>query len=165
MALVIGGCLFLILGDNNRRLGRIDDGIRSLLHTLTDEKKGSAESEVADTGTSLYDEWRWNVGVSAMQRLRDSGLFSEWLPQSDGTVRFQLRGEDEASIYVLSNDQEIQIRIDAFQNDRFPNNTRLYDFAREHAHGEVLGEGNPAYAFRLDGGHLDEIIAIIREGQ
>ena len=106
--------------------------------------------------------------MPAMQQLRDSGLFAELPPQSNGSVCFQvtegsspLRG---ASIYVIGNESEFHIRIGALENDRFPNNQRLYDFARVHAHGTAHGEENAAYSYRLNSRHLGAVVDIIRAG-
>ena len=65
--------------------------------------------------------------MSAMQQLRNSGLFDEGKPQENGDVHFQVKGKYGATIYVTGNEREIQIRDGALQKNRFPNNKRLYD--------------------------------------
>ena len=103
--------------------------------------------------------------MSAMQRLRDSGLFRELDPQANASVCFQLiEGQRGASIYVLGHDQEAHVRVSALENGRFPNNHELHDFVRNHAHGMAHGEGNSAYSFRLAGERVAQVIEIIRSG-
>ena len=106
--------------------------------------------------------------MTAMQQLRDSGLFSELPPQSNGSVCFQVeemgavvRG---ASIYVVNSGSEMHIRVSALENDRFPDNRQLAEFVRRNAHGTVHGAGNSAYAYQLRSEHVGEVVAIIRSG-
>ena len=102
--------------------------------------------------------------MSVMQRLRTSELFDELAPQANGSVCFRVRGWFGASIYALKNDNEVHITDSALQNSRFPNNAKLYDFVRSNEHGTVHGEGNSAYAYRLDGEYIAEVIEIIHSG-
>ena len=106
--------------------------------------------------------------MSAMQQLRDSGLFDERPPQSNGSVCFQVEEMGAlvygASIYVVRSESEIHIRVSALENDRFPNNQRLSDFVSRNAHGTVHGTGNSAYAYRLASEHVGTVIDIILTG-
>ena len=104
--------------------------------------------------------------MSAMQQLRDSGLFEELPPQRNGSVCFQVLEEGNprygASVYVVRNESEFHIRVGALESNRFPNNQRLYDFVVEHQHGTAHGEENSAYAYRLASKHIGAAIEIIR---
>ena len=107
--------------------------------------------------------------MSAMQQLRDSGLFEERPPQpSNESVCFQvLEGANPrygASVYVVRNESEFHIRVGALENNRFPNNQRLHDFVVEHQHGTGHGEENSAYAYRLASEHIGAAIEIIHAG-
>ena len=106
--------------------------------------------------------------MSVRQLLRDSRIFVELPPQSNGSVCFQVVEKRArlygASIYVARDDSELHIRAAALDNGRFPNNRRLYDFVLEHAQGTIRGAGNPSYAYRLASGHASEIIDIIGIG-
>ena len=161
----VGGWMLLVVSDVGRRLRRTADAIDELLGTLRGEVTECTELETSDADMPIYDDWGGNDDISARQRLRDSGLFSERPPQGNGTVCFRLRGAaNGASIYALMNDREVHIRDSAFRNNRFPNSERLYDLVQDHAHGTVHGEGNSAYAFRLSSRHIDRVIEIIRVG-
>ena len=104
--------------------------------------------------------------MSAMQQLRDSGLFNERDPQSNGSVCFQMRAAPRgASIYVAENGRELHIRHSPLDRGKFPNNQRLGDYVREHTHNDAVhGEGNRAYAYALHAEHVGEVIGIIRAG-
>ena len=106
--------------------------------------------------------------MSVRQLLRDSRIFAELPPQSNGSVCSQVveRGTRlyGTSIYVAREDSEFHIRAATPANGRFPNNQRLYDFAPGHAWGSVRGAGNPSCAFRLASGHAGEIIYLTRKG-
>ncbi len=103
--------------------------------------------------------------MSIRQQLENSGLFYARRPQVNDSVCFSLRsGQWGASIYVLQSDRVFEIRLGALENQRFPNNQRLYDFVLEHNHGMRHGEGDPAESFQLDGEFIDRVIEIIRSG-
>ena len=126
--------------------------------------QGSRPSQTRRPSASKRSTSKSTVGISVMQRIRDSGLFDEIPPQKNGTVRFPVRGRSGASIYVLGKEREIHIMDGPLRNNRFPNNRKLYDFVRSRAHGTAHGEGNSAYAFRLTGEHIAEVIEVIRSG-
>ena len=106
--------------------------------------------------------------MSAMQQMRDSGIFMEGPPQEAGVVRFTVMTDGVerrgAAIYAQTNDSEVHIRVGALDNGRFPNNGRLHDFVREHAHGTVRSPGNSSHAYKLRSQHLGQVIRIIRRG-
>ena len=106
--------------------------------------------------------------MSVRKLLRDSRIFAELQPQSNGSVCFQVSEGGSrlygASLLVAGDESEIFIRAAALDNGRFPNNRRLYDFVLEHARGTVRGAGNPSYAYRLAGEHAGCVIEIIRGG-
>lgn len=100
-----------------------------------------------------------------MQQLRDSGLFRECPPQTNGSVCFQLHmAERGASIYVVRNELEVHIRARALRVGRFPNNQRLSDFVVRNAHGTIRGPENSAYAYRLASEHIGAVLDIVRAG-
>lgn len=103
-----------------------------------------------------------------MQLLRDSGLFTERPPQSNGSVCFQVTQDDVplrgASIYVVAGEQEIHIRVGALENGRFPNNRQLLEFVVRYSYGTAHGVGNSAYAHKLASRYVREAIHIIRTG-
>ena len=102
--------------------------------------------------------------MSAMQQLRDSGLFNELGPQGNGSVCFQMEAAPRgASIYVTGNGREIHIWRGPLDTGKFPNNQPLHDYIREHAHNDAVhGERRPAYALHAE--HVDSVIRIIRAG-
>ena len=104
--------------------------------------------------------------MSAMQQLRDSGLFNERDPQRNGSVCFQVKDAPRgASIYVTANERELHIRYSPLGIDKFPNNQRLHDFIQEHTHNDAVhGEGNPARSYALHIKYVYEVIMIIRDG-
>ena len=108
------------------------------------------------------DKSRKGLPMSSKQQLRDSGLFTERLPQRNGTVSFTVRGGYGATIYVMKNDADFRIRTSPMDTGRFPNHERLRFFVLAHAHRSVL-EGGPAY--EVSGKYLGDVIRIIRAGQ
>lgn len=107
--------------------------------------------------------------MSVEQQLRDSGLFYEAKPHKSGTVRFTVMGEDVpmkgASIYVLWNDTEVDIRVRALVQGRFPNNKELHLFLLDNAYRTVNAmEDRHNYCYSLKGEHIDGLIEIIRQG-
>lgn len=99
-------------------------------------------------------------------QLRASGLFHERRPQANGSICFQVleggRPISGASVYALPNG-ELHIRVRALELGKFPNNEELQDYIIRHNDGTVHGEGNSAYAYRLDGLHVGRVIGIIRQ--
>ena len=79
-------------------------------------------------------------------------------------VSFQVRGRRGATIFVAHDESEFLIREQALQNNRFPNNEKLYDLVLSHAHGTVRGKGHPTNDFRLSSEHIEEVIELIRSG-
>ena len=104
----------------------------------------------------------------AIQQLRDSGLFDERGPQSNGSVCFTVQGWEDASIYFrpyATKADELHIMHSPLNLDKFPNNQRLHDYIREHAHRDAYhGESDPARSYTLYAEHVDVVIMIIREG-
>ena len=103
--------------------------------------------------------------MSAMQQLRDSGLFNECDPQENGSVCFTVLGEPGASIYFkpyVRKADELHVIVSALELGRFPNNERLHQFVRQHFHGMVHGAGNVNYSYRLATAHIDELVEIVR---
>ena len=104
--------------------------------------------------------------MSAIQQIRDSGLFDEYpLPPSGGNVRFEVIGWPRASIWA--NDHEIHIRETAFTahgRGRFSGriNDTLHEFVRTRSHGFYRSGYNRAYI--LDGEHTLGVIELIRAG-
>ena len=102
--------------------------------------------------------------MSVIERLSVSGLFNDgrWQQSSNHKVFFQVRGWRGATIFVAHDESEFLIREGALQNNRFPNNEKLYDFVRSNAHGTVRGKGHPTNDFRLSSEHIEEVIEFIR---
>ena len=104
----------------------------------------------------------------AIQQLRDSGLFNERGPQGNGTVCFQMEEWEDASIYFrpyATKADELHIMHSPLDLGKFPNNQRLHDYIREHAHRDAVhGERNPARAYALHVEHVDVVIRIILAG-
>ena len=102
----------------------------------------------------------------AIQQLRDSGLFNERDPQSNGSVCFTVQGWEDASIYFrpyATKADELHIWRGPLDSGKFPNNQRLHDYIREHAHRDAYhGKGTPAYTLHIK--YVYEVIMIIREG-
>ena len=63
-----------------------------------------------------------------------------------------------ATLYVTPSGAEFHIRSGALENQRFPNNDRLYDYVRRHG-AETDWEGDNAFV--LPTMHLAEVLAII----
>ena len=126
--------------------------------------RGSRSSPARRQPVSKRKTNKPTVEMSAMQQLRNSGLFDEGKPQENGSVHFQVKGKYGATIYVTGNEREIQIRDGALQKNRFPNNKRLYEFVRSRAHGTARSKGNSAYAYRLNREHIAKVIEVIRSG-
>lgn len=109
---------------------------------------------------------RSTVCMSVIQRLSVSGLFNDGrrLQSSNHKVFFQVRGWRGATIFVTHDESEFLIREGALQNNKFPNNEKLYDFVRSNAHGTVRGKWRPTNDFRLRSEYIEEIIELIRSG-
>ena len=153
---------FAISGEH---LEEVIEMIRSGLQENPKSRRASRPSQTRRKPASKRTTKKSTVHMSALQQLRHSGLFDEGSPQpSSGTVHFQVKGMNAAAIYVLKNEREIHLRDGALRNNRFPNNQKLYDFVRRYKHGMAHGEGNSAYAFKLEGEHITEIIEMIRSG-
>ena len=101
--------------------------------------------------------------MSAKDQLRNSGLYWERQPQSRpsyrGTIGFTLLGETKGPTIYANDLGHFQIRVQALDNEWFPNNTRLYAFVIAN-HFDI--SKNDQRAYMIHDHHIGEVIDIIQ---
>ena len=99
-----------------------------------------------------------SVQQAAVNLIRATGQFTTIRQPTTDVLTCRLVGHYGATIYVPASGVVFHIRVGALENQRFPNNDRLYLYAREN--GDVT-EWQDDNAYVLDTSLLPRVLDII----
>lgn len=104
----------------------------------------------------------WGFSMSAKDQLRNSGLFYERCAQKNpsykGTIGFTLHGYEKGPTIYTNDLGHFQIRVQALENNWFPNNARLLAFVLAK-HFDI--SKNDQRAYMIHDTHIGAVIDII----